>query len=190
MIRSILRASPTVVELGSSLGITTAHIAAVMAHSGRLVCVEANPRLIPGLSERVAPRSDQQQVDVIHAAVTAPATAVRRSLSFPQRRSGSRIGSPRSDEPVVQVPAMTLREILRRANVAEFDLVSDIEGAEAAFLLDDPGLLGNCRRAVIEFHDTVAGGRMVSAFDLIDAAVATGLQVIGRHGPVVAFRRA
>ena len=51
MIRSNLQASPTVVELGSSLGVTTAHIAAVMAPGGRLVCVEANPRLISGLSE-------------------------------------------------------------------------------------------------------------------------------------------
>jgi FkbM family methyltransferase len=188
MIRSILRASPTVVELGSSLGITTAHIAAVMAHGGRLVCVEANPRLIPGLSERVALLSGQQRVDVIHAAITGHCGTTE--LIIAGETVGSRIGSPRPDEPIVQVPAMTLREILRRANIAEFDLVSDIEGAEAAFLLGDPDALGNCRRAVIEFHDTVAEGRTVSAFDLIDAAVATGLQVISRHGPVVAFSRA
>jgi FkbM family methyltransferase len=128
MIRSILRASPTVVELGSSLGITTAHIAAVMAHGGRLVCVEANPRLIPGLSERVALLSGQQRVDVIHAAITGHCGTTE--LIIAGETVGSRIGSPRPDEPIVQVPAMTLREILRRANIAEFDLVSDIEGAE------------------------------------------------------------
>ena len=70
MIRSMLRDSPTVVELGSSLGVTTAHIAAMMAPGGRLVCVEANPRLIPGLSERIAPHKPGLCVDVIHAAVT------------------------------------------------------------------------------------------------------------------------
>ena len=187
MIRSILRASRTVVELGSSLGVTTAHIRAVMAPEGRLVCVEANPQLIPGLSERVASKAGQQRVDVIHAAVTAHCGTTE--LVIAAETIGSRIGSSRPDEPVVRVPATTLREILRRANVAEFDLVSDIEGAEAAFLLDDPGALNKCQRAVIEFHETVAGGRMVSVFDLIDAAVGTGLQVISRHGPVVAFRR-
>ena len=87
------------------------------------------------------------------------------------------------------MPALTLREVLRRTDVAEFDLVSDIEGAEAAFLLDDPGVLGKCGRAVIEFHHTVVDGHAVSVFDLIDAAVATGLRVVGRHGPVVALAR-
>ncbi len=187
MIRSILRASPVVVELGSSLGITTAHIAAVMVPGGRMVCVEANPRLMPGLRERVAPHADGLQVDVIHAAVAGHCGTTE--LVIAGETVGSRIGVPRLDESVVQVPAMTLREILRQAKVAEFDLVSDIEGAEAAFLLDDPGVLRKCRRAVIEFHDTVAEGRALSVFDLIDAAVATGLQVISRHGPVVALSR-
>ena len=71
MIRSMLRDSPTVVQLDSSLGVTTAHIAAVMAPGGRLVCVELHPRLIPGASEIVAPQMPQTRVDVIHAAVTS-----------------------------------------------------------------------------------------------------------------------
>ena len=187
MIRSVLRASPTVVELGSSLGVTTAHIAAVMAPGGRLICVEANPRLISGLSERTALRNAQTRIDVIHAAVTSHCGVAE--LVIAGKTVGSRIGAPRPDESVVQVPALTLREILHRTDITEFDLVSDIEGGEAAFLLDDPGVLGRCRRAVIEFHDTVASGRTVSVFDLIDAAVATGLQVVSRHGPVVGLIR-
>ena len=55
MIRDHLRDSVTVVELGSSLGITASHVAAVMAPGGHLVCVEANPRLVPGLRERISP---------------------------------------------------------------------------------------------------------------------------------------
>ena len=156
MIRSVLRASSTVVELGSSLGITTAHIAAVMAPGGRLICVQANPRLVPGLSERVIPRAVGLQTDVIHAAVTGCCGTTE--LVIAEESAASRIGACQPDESVAQVPAITLREILRTSDVAEFDLVSDIEGAEAAFLLDDPGVLGTCGRAVIEFHDTVAGG--------------------------------
>ena len=57
MIRSFLRGSPNVVELGGSLGVTTAHIATVMAPGGHLVCVEANPGLIHGLTERAAPHT-------------------------------------------------------------------------------------------------------------------------------------
>ena len=187
MIRGFLRDSPSVVELGSSLGVTTAHIAAVMAPGGRLVCVEANPRLIRGLTERAALHTTGLQYEVIHGAVTRYCGTAE--LVIAGETIGSRIGVPRSDESVVQVPALTLREILRRTNVGEFDLVSDIEGAEAAFLLADPGALSKCRRAVIEFHPTVAEGRMVSVFDLIDAAIAAGLGVVKRHGPVAALSR-
>ena len=48
MIRGLLRGSTAVVELGSSLGVTSAHIAALMAPGGRLVCVEANPGCCQG----------------------------------------------------------------------------------------------------------------------------------------------
>lgn len=188
MIRSILRGSTTVVELGSSLGVTAAHIAAVMTPSGHLICVEANPRLLPGLRERTLRHAANLKVDVVHAAVTGHCgTTV---LTIAAETAGSRLTvAPRANEVTVQVPALTLQEILRRTGVTEFDLVSDIEGSEVAFLLQDPNVLKDCRRAVIEVHATTLSGRSVSVFDLIDAAVAAGFQVIGRHGPVLALAR-
>ena len=70
MVRGLLRGSTTVVELGSSLGVTSAHIASLMAPGGHLVCVEANPRLLAGLRGRLAPRAVSLRVDFVHAAVT------------------------------------------------------------------------------------------------------------------------
>ena len=187
MIRDLLRGSTTVVELGSSLGVTTAHIAALMAPGGHLVCVEANPQLLPGLRERVARRAVSLRVEFIHAAVAAhcgDAVLARSATTV-----GSRLGPVRPGETAVTVPALTLREILRRTGVSGFDLVSDIEGAESAFLLQDPDVLRRCRRAVIELHDTTADGRAVSVFDLLEAAAAAGLRVISRHGVVVSLAR-
>lgn len=188
MIRSFLRGSAAVVELGSSLGITAAHIADVMAPGGHLTCVEANPRLLPGLRERLSKRCADMRVDVLHAAITDHCgTSV---LAIAAHTVGSRLhGDPQSGQPTVQVPALTLREVVVQRDLAEFDLVSDIEGGEAAFLLQDPDILRNCRRAVIELHDTTLRGRKVSVSDLMDAAVAAGFQMMGRHGPVVALAR-
>jgi hypothetical protein len=101
----------------------------------------------------------------------------------------SRLGAVRTDEVAVGVPALTLREILQRTGITDFDLVSDIEGAESAFLLQDPEVLRGCRRAIIEMHDTAVDGRAVSVSDLLEAAAAQGLQVVGRHGPVVGLVR-
>lgn len=188
MIRSFLSDSRAVVELGSSLGVTATHIANVMAPSSHLVCVEANPRLLPGLRERTSKRFSNVQVDIVHAAVTDHCG--KATLSIAAQTVGSRLCTdPRLSESTVEVPALTLREVVRQRGMMEFDLVSDIEGCEAAFLLQDPDILKNCRRVVIELHDTVFRGRRVSVSNLMDAAVSAGFQIISRHGPVVALAR-
>jgi hypothetical protein len=46
-----------------------------------------------------------------------------------------------------------------------------------------------CRHAVIELHDTTVNGHGVSVPDLLEAAVAAGLRIIHRHGPVVSLIR-
>jgi FkbM family methyltransferase len=188
MIRTFLRGSTTVVELGSSLGITAAHVASVMAPGGQLICVEANPNLVAGLRERTRWRLANVRVDVVHAAVADYCGDA--ALFIADQTVGSRLHpDSQPNESTVCVPALTLREILRQQELTDFDLVSDIEGAEVAFLLQDPSVLLTCRRAIIELHDTVYCGRPISVFDLVDAAVAAGLQVVGRHGPVVALTR-
>jgi FkbM family methyltransferase len=187
MIRDRLRDSAAVVELGSSLGITAAHAAAVMTPRGHLVCVEANPRLVPGLRERILPRATALRVDVIHAAISSRCGA--SPFTIAEETVGSRLGEPRPGEFTVQVPALTLREVLRTTGMAEFDLISDIEGAEAAFLLGDPGVLDKCRRAVLELHDTTVNGQHVSVHDLLGAALAAGFDMVSQYGPVVALTR-
>jgi FkbM family methyltransferase len=187
MIRAFLRGSPTVVELGSSLGVTAAHAASVMPRDGHLVCVEANPRLVPGLRERVVPGAASLRVDVIHAAIDRHCGT--SELCITAETVSSRVGDERPGAPTVRVPALTLREILRMTNVAEFALISDIEGAEAAFLVSDPSVLDNCGRAIIELHNTTLDGEQISVFDLVDAAVRLGFRVVDQHGPVVALAR-
>jgi FkbM family methyltransferase len=183
MIRSLLHGSPAVVELGSSLGVTSAHVAALMAPGGHLVCVEANPWLLPGLRERLACQTGSLRVDFVHAAVAGYCGAAALALST--KTVSSRLGTAPAHDAVVEVPTLTLREILRRTGVSDFDLVCDIEGAESAFLLQDPDVLRGCRRAVLELHETTVDGRVVSVSELLAAAAAAGLRVIRRHGPVV-----
>lgn len=187
MIRSLLRESSTVIELGSSLGITSAHIADVMAPGGHLVCVEANPNLLPGLRERLNRHGTKIRVDVIHAAITDHRGVA--NLAIAPETVDSRVADPRPHDIEVQVPALTLADVLHGTGVTEFDLVSDIEGAEAAFLWQDPGVLSRCRRAVIELHDATADGRNLSIFDLIDSATSAGFRIASCYGPVVSLIR-
>jgi FkbM family methyltransferase len=158
-----------------------------MAPGGRLVCVEANPLLLPGLRERLARRTASLRVDFIHAAVAGHCGGAVLALS--PRTMSSRLGAALPQDTAVEVPTVTLREILRRTGITDFDLVSDIEGAESAFLLQDPEVLRKCQRAVIELHDATFDDRAVLMSELLDATVAVGLRVIRRHGPVVGLAR-
>ena len=187
MIQRFLQGSGTVVELGSSIGITAAHIAAVMAPNGHLVCVEANPRLLPGIRERVTSHGRSVRLDDIHAAVaTSTGTG---NLALAAETTGSKLTDSAAGWEVIDVPTMTLGEILRQTGVSEYDLVSDVEGAETAFLLQDSSSLAGCRHAVMELHDTAIDDRRVSVADLIEGARAAGFRLVSRHGPVVYMDR-
>ncbi|MGH3401405.1 MAG: FkbM family methyltransferase [Streptosporangiaceae bacterium] len=184
-IAALLCGSRTVIELGSSLGVTSAHIAAQLGPDGRLICVEANPHLVAGLRERVTQHRRSATVDVLHAAIAGHCGEA--FLRLGKQTTGSRLAV--DSRPGVAVPTLTLRELVRRTGVTDFDLVADIEGAEVAFLQLDPGALDRCGRIVIELHDTNAAGRPVSVADLLDAAQAAGFSVVSRRGPVVGLSR-
>jgi FkbM family methyltransferase len=187
MIKNLLRGSSTVIELGSSLGVTSSHIASQMATGGHLICVEANPRLIQGLRERLSPWTGKLRVDVVHAAIADRDGTTALALSA--ETTGSRLAPDGASAAAVEVPALTLRQIIQKFGLVDFDLVSDIEGAEGSFLLQDHDALQRCRRAVIELHDTTFDRQRVLVSDLVRAAAEAGFRIVDRHGPVVGLSR-
>lgn len=186
MIRRYLRDSHTVVELGASLGITSAHIAALLPSGGRLLCVEANPRLIDGMQRRVAPHARHISLEIETMAVASQIGTAR--LRITPTSPGSHLVTEQGQD-TVSVHTTTLRELLAKHSIEEFDLVADIEGAEASILLDDPDSLSGCRRALFEFHDTTHDGQRLSVADFVDATVALGFRILERHGRVATFER-
>lgn len=190
MIRRYLRDSGTVVELGSSLGITSAHIAALLPSGGRLLCVEANPRLVDGMQRRVAPHARHISLEIETMAVAGQIGTARLRITPTSPGSHLVTGPGEPDERnTVEVHTTTLRDLLTKHAIDEFDLVADIEGAEASILLDDPHSLSGCRRALFEFHDTVHDGQRLSVADFVDTTVALGFRILERHGRAVAFER-
>jgi FkbM family methyltransferase len=186
-IKKLLRGSSTVIELGSSLGVTSSHIASQITTGGHLICVEANPRLIQGLRDRLSPWTGTLRVDVVHAAIADHDGTTALALS--PETTDSRLSLDGASAAAIEVPALTLRQIIEEFGVADFDLVSDIEGAESSFLMQDHDALRRCRRAVIELHDTTFDGQKVLVSDLVRAAAEAGFRIVDRHGPVVGMSR-
>lgn len=180
------------IELGSSLGVVSSLLARMMQDEGRLVCVEANPTLLPVVEAALAGIGAEKRLttNVIHAAIVADRKQQEASLVVGAETVGSTIvDRPACRDKAVSVPAVTLSEVVEDAGFAHYVLVSDIEGAEISFILADQDALRSCRRMVIELHDSSFGSRRVESDELLGVLIDRGFRMVDRRGPVVVLDR-
>jgi FkbM family methyltransferase len=192
-IRRYLKDSPFVVELGAGLGVSSAHIATGLARGGTLVCVEANPDFLPSIRCNLGPplRRSGANATVINAAVgVSNGCGVLNLRANPFASYVSRTADPGSIR-TTTVHIRSLESIVEEHQPRAFDLVSDIEGAEAQLIMgDDPTGLEHCRRMIIELHESAVDGRRLSPDDLLRALrIRWGFRVLAQNGPVVALVR-
>lgn len=186
-IRKYLRGRSRVLELGASLGVTGAHILDVVAPGAEVVCVEANPNLMATLQATTATAAERTgaKVITIHGAVP-PDPDVRSAsvtLTLGSSHLGSRIGSAADPGRQLRVPAVELAEVVR--GWADYALVCDIEGAEAALILSAQPVLTGASRLVIELHETAYGGAAVTVADLKNSLLSMGFLPIEERGRVL-----
>lgn len=185
-----LRGDLDVVELGSSLGVTGAHVLRKLEPGRRLVTVEANPALLAVVEGTLADHAGGRTWTLEHAAVAYEDAEVV-SLAVHAATQRSRVGATsghRGPAPnrVVEVPAVTLSQLLECHGIERFALVCDIEGAEAGIIEHDATALARCQRAIIELHDVPPLRIADLRQRLTDGH---GFSVIDEHGPVLALAR-
>lgn len=185
-VRQFLEGDLDTVELGSSLGGVSCEVARKLQPGRRLVCVEANADLLPLLRDNVRANAPGSQVKVLHGAIDYGGSG---SVQFAIGDSSlsSRVGAGRV---VRDVPAFTLAQVLRQEGVAEYALVCDIEGAEAASFSQDRHALDECRMLIIELHEVVSEGVRHTPDTLISMIETnTPLRLLARYGEVCTFSR-
>jgi FkbM family methyltransferase len=171
--RRYLADCPTVIDLGS--------IALdVMAHDGRLISVEANPKLLKSLRRNLAAHAGDREFVVVHAAIAYGAPCAH--LESHGQTLGGKISV---DGGGVEVPATTLADLLTDHQVGRYALLADIEGAERDMLEHDSLALERCDCAVVELHETPRA----SVDALIQSFATVDLVLVDRRGPVVALKR-
>ncbi|MGC3999850.1 MAG: FkbM family methyltransferase [Anaeromyxobacter sp.] len=178
-----------VVELGASIGMISIHLARRLGAGRRMVSVEANPALTRLVEANVREHAPHARLEVVGAAIDYPSDGRREARFHVATRNVDSRLSTAPGARTVPVPTITLSGLLDRHGLERFALVSDIEGAEAAILFEDPAALGGCEWLLIELHQTMHRGRSVSVDDMVTRLGELGFALVARRGPVVVAQR-
>lgn len=181
-IKAFLRPDLPVIELGSSIGAISSAIARQLVPGQRLICVEANPVLIPALRRNMARNAAHLAVEVIHAAVSYDGRPVEFTITHDNLTSAV---STHSASQTRTVPSVSLGALVAKADGVPYQLVADIEGAELALLTHDAESLRLCRLLVVELHHTVGNGQAYAPSDLQHLLEQRGFTVVAHYGNVV-----
>ncbi len=194
-VRDHLRPDLDVIELGSGLGAVSTQIARRLDGGRKLVCVEAAPRLFDKLKQNLAANPARCEVVTVQGALSH-AGPERVPFEVNAWHLGSRLapetaGDRRDVVELIEVPAWTLEQLWREhLGAGDYQLVLDVEGAEAGLFERETGVLTSCRRLLIECHPTRFAGRSYGVESLIERIREHGFELADRYGPVCFFTRA
>jgi len=181
-----------VLELGSSLGVISCLIRNQLHNDRKLLCVEANPELLPICRRNLEKNTPGKSAFIVNAAIDYSG-APEVWLSFGADSTSSVIGNSgdRSTRSGAYAPAATLSGLLNEHSFEAFALVCDIEGAEFSILANDCEAMRNCRLAIMELHTADHEGRAVRADEMANLFVERcHFRIRDRYGPVFVFEKA
>jgi len=149
--RHILRCDvPQIVELGVSIGFIAANL--VFSKKVNYFGIEASPRLAREAAMNI--RNNDRWDSAVRIENLCIDYTGREHVEFGESYN-SLVGKlGRTNGTLVRVPAATFSEIVRRLDLHDFALISDIEGGEAEVLFQDPESLRGCRIIVAELDNT------------------------------------
>jgi len=178
--RRYIRGDVPVVELGASLGVVSCTVNRRLADRTRHVAVEANPSVLPILKEN----RDRNgcRFEIVHGAAGAAGETVRFYIGSDALCSSALTASGEC----VEVPCISLQEILDPRGFERCALVSDIEGAEIALIRAEmPLLRARAEMLIVEFHPAINGVDEVA--DVQRLLVENGFVLSWRQADVFVF---
>lgn len=195
-IHQYLGAKLDVIELGSSLGVVSCHIARKLMpdRARRLICVEANPYLRQLIANQLNHNVPEVKVTIVSAAIDyscAPGSDDRIAFGLGATNLDSSVAGHSLPDQMVEVETVTLGALIEREKISAYALVSDIEGAELGIFLHDHEALCGCRQIIIELHEAHdTDGNCLSVQSLIDVIESVhGFRLTAQRGPVCVFVR-
>ena len=157
-----IRRDIPVVELGASLGVVSCLVNRRLRNRKNHVVVEANPALLPILAENRD--RNRCEFDIVHGAAGAEGSTIRFYMGSDALNSSSLARTERS----VEVPVISVAEIVKLRGFERCALVCDIEGAELNLLRAELATLqGHVEMFIVEFHPAINGQDSLEAACLL-----------------------
>jgi FkbM family methyltransferase len=151
MYRYVPREGDTIVDVGAGTGWETLSFSRSVGTSGRVIAIEAHPKVFRCLS-RMCAENRLENVTLVHAAVADRVGEVQLSDS-PEHEANSIIGVVSG----TRVPCTTLDHIFRSLESSQVDFLKmNIEGAERLALLGMKEMARRTKNVCIACHDFLA----------------------------------
>ena len=140
-----------VLELGAGVGTETLGLARLVGSAGRVVAVEANPRVAAVLRETLR-RNGIENVDVFETAIGDFEGHVE--FEDTENDASGHVRADAASNRSLRVPITTLDELVARAGMTRIDfLKSNIEGGELPALRESSAAIDLTSHAAISCHD-------------------------------------
>jgi FkbM family methyltransferase len=173
-----------VIELGSSIGVISSLIGKVKGHSKKMVCIEANPIIIPICVNNL----ELNQIG--NAYVRNYGIGLKGSqLFFHEGISNIHGYLSERDSSNFPVEVKSLSDIIEEFEIISYTLVCDIEGAEVDILLNDPSSLKRCNCVIIELHEVMREGYLFRIDEIKQMIISCGFRLVDYKGDNYVFKR-
>jgi FkbM family methyltransferase len=189
LVQQFIQPGDQVLEIGASIGVLTCFLSRRAGAKGRIVSIEADPRLKPYFDANVALNGVKAEwIGALCCPVWAaevPASVAKATFRTSDNNLSGRAGAGGAP---IGVPAWTTAQtVCGQRQFEPTALVVDIEGAEAVWVEQSPRLPLSVRTVIAEFHPKITGASV--AGQSIQRIVDEGFLIAGLRETVVAFRR-
>jgi len=182
-VKAHLRPDLDVIEAGSSIGVVSSHIARGLRPGRRLICVEADQRLLDTLRKNLQRNATHLDTKVVHAALACAGDQETAYLVQGRRTTEGRVVRT---ETSTRVPSVHLMELRQAYAVSAYTLVCDIEGGEGNLIDGTTKEFAGCRALIVELHTCPAGTPDYLCHELVSRH---SFSLVARYGNVCVFER-
>ncbi|RZL12441.1 MAG: FkbM family methyltransferase [Pedobacter sp.] len=170
-----------IIEVGSSIGVVASVISSIQKN-GKLICVEANTKLLPVIRQNLA-INRKGPYELINKAIAYNTNSVYFNTG-----SDNLVGQISKSEQGNNIQATTLNDIIELFNINSYSLICDIEGAEVGIIKLDMEALNKCNKMIIELHDSTYENELYLVSDLVELMIKNDFKILDSHGPVFVFQ--